>query len=110
MGLQHPYVISQEQLLSHINNHQKSQQHIDAIFNKYAKNQIISHSEFTTMVSRNHDINNQECALSALGLLDEIFCKQNLVQLKSSGIPISFGHSSFQKVLSLMIGIRMSVS
>lgn len=65
-----------------------------------------------------HNITKQELlrmavehtGFNALGLLSDMKQTQTHHELERIGVPVSFGHSSFHKVLSLMIGIRTSVS
>jgi hypothetical protein len=113
MGLQHAAVIANEQLVNIPPNQVKSSSYIDQLFDKFDldRNQVITKNDFLQIVAQNQDINNPNSALGALGLLDDL--KSNVRQkipLKRNGIPVSFGHSSFQKVLSMMIGIRLAVS
>jgi hypothetical protein len=113
MGLQHPALIANEQLLKVSPNQVKSSSYIDQLFDRFDldRNQAITKKDFIQIVAQNQDINDSNFAFGALGLLDDL--KSNIrpkIPLKKNGLPVSFGHSSFQKVLSMMIGIRLGVS
>jgi Ca2+-binding EF-hand superfamily protein len=76
----------------------------EALFNSFKfPNQTITKNDFQHLV--------KPCiGFNALGLLSELGRSNPTITLERTGTPVSFGHSSFYKVLALMVGIRTSVS